>query len=129
MKYLRRIFERLTDDEYYELKEECETYLAYLLDDEDFIIELNYSGLSWSLDIDIRKSKSADDDQFLWNDIKEQVIPLIELFRKDYFKYELENVVLYYADGTKREIENDEDLDKVHTLKFFKSEPIMSLKP
>ena len=34
MKYLRKIFERLTDDEYYELKEECETYLAYLLDDE-----------------------------------------------------------------------------------------------
>ena len=106
MKYLRRIFERLTDDEYYDLKEECETYLAYLLDDE---FEVDMSGIPYKsnlnsipsllFDIDIRKSDTADDDQFLWNDVKDQVIPLIELFRKGHFKYSLEKVILYFADG------------------------------
>lgn len=120
MKYLRRIFERLTDDEYYDLKEECETYLAYLLD-EDFIIEMsrirNRIRLM-DIDIDIRKSESVDDDQFLWVDVKDHVIPLIELFRKGHFKYELEKVILYFADGSKSEIRNDEDLDKVQTSGF-----------
>jgi hypothetical protein len=129
MKYLRRIFEkRLTEDEILELREECETYLAYLLDDGEFEIDFAYGNvLSSFLDIDIRKNEVADDDQFLWNHVKDQVIPLIELFRKGHFKYNLEKVVLYYADGAKREIRNDEDLDKVHTLKLFQSEPIICL--
>jgi len=113
MKYLRKIFERLTDDEYYELKEECETYLAYLLDDE-FEVDMVYV----DNDIDIRKSESADDDQFLWDDVKDHVIPLIELFRKGHFKYKLEKVILYFADGSKSEIRNDDDLDKVQTSGF-----------
>ena len=120
MKYLRRIFERLTDDEYYDLKEECETYLAYLLD-EDFIIEMSRIRTRirlMDIDIDIRKSESVDDDQFLWVDVKDHVIPLIELFRKGHFKYELEKVILYFADGSKSEIRNDEDLDKVQTSGF-----------
>ena len=120
MKYLKRIFESLTEDEIIELREECETYLAYLLD-EDFIIEVsrirNRIRLM-DIDIDIRKSESADDDQFLWDDVKDHVIPLIELFRKGHFKYELENVILYFADGSKSEIRNDEDLDKVQTSGF-----------
>ena len=115
MKYLRRIFESLTEDEIIELREECETYLAYLLD-EDFIIEMsrirNRIRLM-DIDIDIRKSESADDDQFLWDDVKDHVIPLIELFRKGHFKYKLEKVILYFADGSKSEIRNDEDLDKI----------------
>lgn len=113
MKYLRRIFERLTDEEYYELREECETYLAYLLDD-DFEVDMVYV----DNDIDIRKSESADDDQFLWDDVKDHVIPLIELFRKGHFKYKLEKVILYFADGSKSEIRNDDDLDKVQTSGF-----------
>ena len=117
MKYLRRIFERLTDEEYYELKEECETYLAYLLDDE-FEVDMSYA----DNDIDIRKSELADDDQFLWDDVKDHVIPLIELFRKDYFKYRLEKVILYFADGGKREIRNDEDLDKVQAYTGVEAE-------
>ena len=116
MKYLRRIFERLTDDEIIELREECETYLAYLLD-EDFIIEMMPDQAHrirlMDMDIDIRKSESADDDQFLWDDVKDHVIPLIELFRKGHFKYKLEKVILYFADGSKSEIRNDEDLDKI----------------
>ena len=116
MKYLRRIFERLTDDEIIELREECETYLAYLLD-EDFIIEMMPDQAHrirlMDMDIDIRKSESADDDQFLWDDVKDHVIPLIELFRKGRFKYKLEKVILYFADGSKSEIRNDEDLDKI----------------
>ena len=120
MKYLKRIFESLTEDEIIELREECETYLAYLLD-EDFIIEVsrirNRIRLM-DIDIDIRKSESADDDQFLWDDVKDHVIPLIELFRKGHFKYELEKVILYFADGSKSEIRNDEDLDKVQTSGF-----------
>ena len=123
MKYLRRIFESLTEDEIHELREECETYLAYLLDDEDFRIEMIPDGYRASnIDIDIRKSESADDDQFLWNQVKDQVIPLIELFRKDYFKYKLEKVILYFADGGKREIRNDEDLDKVQTYTGVEAE-------
>ena len=120
MKYLKRIFESLTEDEIIELREECETYLAYLLD-EDFIIEMsrirNRIRLM-DIDIDIRKSESADDDQFLWDDVKDHVIPLIELFRKGHFKYKLEKVILYFADGSKSEIRNDEDLDKVQTSGF-----------
>lgn len=120
MKYLRRIFEkRLTEDEVLELREECETYLAYLLDDGEFEIDFAYGNvLSSFLDIDIRKNEVADDDQFLWNHVKDQVIPLIELFRKGYFKYKLEKVVLYFADGSKSEIRNDDDLDKVQTSGF-----------
>jgi hypothetical protein len=120
MKYLRRIFEkRLTEDEILELKEDCETYLAYLLDDGEFDIDFLYGNvLSSFLDIDIRKNEVADDDQFLWNHVKDQVIPLIELFRKGYFKYKLEKVILYFADGSKSEIRNDEDLDKVQTSGF-----------
>jgi hypothetical protein len=120
MKYLRRIFEkRLTEDEILELREDCETYLAYLLDDGEFDIDFLYSNvLSSFLDIDIRKNEVADDDQFLWNHVKDQVIPLIELFRKGYFKYKLEKVILYFADGSKSEIRNDEDLDKVQTSGF-----------
>lgn len=116
MKYLRRIFESLTEDEIIELREECETYLAYLLD-EDFIIEMMPDQAHrirlMDMDIDIRKSESADDDQFLWDDVKDHVIPLIELFRKGRFKYKLEKVILYFADGSKSEIRNDEDLDKI----------------
>jgi hypothetical protein len=116
MKYLRSIFERLTDDEYYELKEECETYLAYLLDDD---FEVDMSKELWNngaelFDIDIRN----DNDRFLWDDVKDQVIPLIELFRKGHFKYKLEKVILYFVHGAKREIRNDEDLDKVQTSGF-----------
>ena len=116
MKYLKRIFESLTEDEIIELREECETYLAYLLD-EDFIIEMMPDQAHrirlMDMDIDIRKSESADDDQFLWDDVKDHVIPLIELFRKGHFKYKLEKVILYFADGSKSEIRNDEDLDKI----------------
>ena len=119
MKYLRRIFERLTDEEYYELKEECETYLAYLLDDDFEVDMLDVPSLLF--DIDIRKSEAADDDQFLWDDVKDHVIPLIELFRKGHFKYKLEKVVLYFADGGRREIRNDEDLDKVQVVKPHKN--------
>jgi hypothetical protein len=120
MKYLRRIFEkRLTEDEILELREDCETYLAYLLDDGEFDIDFLYGNvLSSFLDIDIRKNEVADDDQFLWNHVKDQVIPLIELFRKGYFKYKLEKVILYFADGSKSEIRNDKDLDKVQTSGF-----------
>ena len=117
MKYLRRIFERLTDDEYYDLKEECETYLAYLLDD-DFEVDMPDAMPDRFFDIDIRKNEVprpyiADDDQFLWDDVKDHVIPLIELFRKGHFKYKLEKVILYFADGGIRQIRNDEDLDKI----------------
>ena len=122
MKYLKRIFESLTEDEIIELREECETYLAYLLD-EDFIIEMMPDQAHrirlMDMDIDIRKSESADDDQFLWDDVKDHVIPLIELFRKGHFKYKLEKVILYFADGSKSdycgptEIRNYEDLDKI----------------
>jgi hypothetical protein len=117
MKYLRRIFEkRLTEDEILELREDCETYLAYLLDDD---FEVDMSKELWNngaelFDIDIRN----DNDRFLWDDVKDQVIPLIELFRKGYFKYKLEKVILYFADGSKSEIRNDEDLDKVQTSGF-----------
>jgi hypothetical protein len=126
MKYLKRIFESLTEDQILELKEECETYLAYLLDDEDFRIELipdsRIASLASYMDIDIRKSESANDDQFLWDDVKDQVIPLIELFRKDYFKYRSEKVILYFSDGGRREIRNDEDLDKVQTYTGVEAE-------
>ena len=115
MRYLKRIFERLTDDEYYELKEECETYLAYLLDNGEFEVDIIYDEypLLKFFDIDIRKSELANDDEFIWNDVKDQVIPLIELFRKGHFKHKLEKVILYLAHGGKLEIKNDEDLDKV----------------
>lgn len=126
MKYLKRIFESLTEDEIIELREECETYLAYLLDDEDFRIELipdsRIASLASYIDIDIRKSESANDDQFLWDDVKDQVIPLIELFRKDYFKYRSEKLILYFADGGRSEIRNDEDLDKVKTYTGVEAE-------
>lgn len=109
MKYLKKIFESLTDDEYFRLREECEAYLAYLLD-EDFEVDtsewmkLNQRISQLKLfDIDIRKIKSATKDQFLWGDVKDHFIPLIELFKSGHFKYSLKEVVFYYKNGDRRE--------------------------
>ena len=38
MKYLRRIFEEVNQNEYEQLKDFCEMYLAYLLDDDNILI-------------------------------------------------------------------------------------------
>lgn len=100
MKYLKKIFERLTDDEYSKLREECEGYLAYLLD-EDFEVDLSEGDISYiHLDVDIRKLKAS---YFLWNDVKDHIIPLIELFKNGHFKYSLSAVVFYYINGDIRE--------------------------
>lgn len=123
MKYLRKIFENFSDNELKELKETCEEYLAYLLD-EDFSISIDDGTLRRSfkstyqqdyLDIDILPPKTGkysqddwNDDEvpeggLSWSDVKEQVIPLISLFKRGNFDYKLISVVFFFYDYAEKE--------------------------
>lgn len=47
MKYLKRIFEEVNRDEAVELKDFCEMYLAYLLDDSDWQIAITMKTMTY----------------------------------------------------------------------------------
>jgi len=111
MKYLRSIFERLTDDEYYELKEECETYLAYgpepkfesneqqiealkdlcdtnlaYLKDDNFVVRVVPSRPdSFYIFIGLDGfNQSGERDYFSWLSVKDHVIPFFHYLMKDF---------------------------------------------
>jgi hypothetical protein len=100
MKYLRRIFEEVNQNEYEQLKDFCEMYLAYLLDDGDWRIdiamrtqvhtgfydciiwrryEMNADGSQW---VDHTVSRSYPNTN--WDDISDYFIPFFKVLTDNY---------------------------------------------
>jgi len=85
MRYLKRIFEndlynQVDSDE---LKDFCETYLAYLLDDTSFKLEVIESARWDSYLIWLGKSRQ-EKGSFKWNDIKDYYIPFVTMLSREY---------------------------------------------
>jgi hypothetical protein len=79
MKHLRRFDESLKD----ELQDFCETYLAYLID-EDFKIRISkFEGDDYH-QIMLGTSEPRN---FLWSEVKDQVLPFLHFLFKDYELY------------------------------------------
>ena len=106
MIYLRRFNEKLSDDFISELKEFCETHLAYLLD-EDFSIGyrvLNNSGRNDihipSIEIVIRSTRVnpvfKNIYPFYWEDVSNHIIPFIHFLN---MKYCITQRTSYYGTG------------------------------
>ena len=70
------------------IKDFCERYLAYLLDDEDYSIDLTVprrGGTSyWTNSEGPRITISKKGDLIRWNTIKDQVIPFLTILNKEY---------------------------------------------
>lgn len=89
MKYLKKIFESLDKDE---LKDFCETNLAYLLDDPDF--EIRISDTDWkkpSRFVSVILCKTVDlgsgqvmRTNFEWGEVKDHVVPFVIQLHKNY---------------------------------------------
>ena len=106
MKHLRRFNEKLSDNFISELKEFCETHLAYLLD-EDFSIGyrvLNNSGRNDihipSIEIVIRSTRVnpvfKNIYPFYWEDVSNHIIPFIHFLN---MKYCITQKTSYYGTG------------------------------
>ena len=105
MIHLRRFNEKLSDDFISELKEFCETHLAYLLD-EDFSIGyriLNNSGRNDihvpSIEIVIRstsKNPMKNSLPFRWDEVSNHIIPFIHFLN---MKYCITQKTSYYGTG------------------------------
>jgi hypothetical protein len=114
MKHLKKFNEKLSDDFISELKEFCETHLAYLLD-EDFSIGyrmFNNSGRTDihipSIEIVIRSTKTNTDSYpgairklmpFSWEDVSNHIIPFIHFLN---IKYCITQKTSYYGTGIVR---------------------------
>lgn len=94
MKYLRRIFEEVNRDEYEELKDFCEMYLAYLLDEGDWRIDIAmrtsvypntgyYDCMIWR-----RYETNADGSNSYpnatWDDVSDHFIPFFKVLIDNY---------------------------------------------
>lgn len=87
MRYLKRIFEQdlYNQVDEVELRDFCETYLAYLLDDSSFKLEVIESFVNHSYIIWI--SKHLEDRlarPFKWDDIKDYYIPFVTMLSREY---------------------------------------------
>ena len=94
MKYLRRIFEEVNQNEYEQLKDFCEMYLAYLLDDGDWRIDIAmrtsvypntgyYDCMIWR-----RYETNADGSHSYpnatWDDVSDYFIPFFKVLIDNY---------------------------------------------
>ena len=108
MKYIKlfEAFDRLSRDQKAELQDYCETNLAYLID-EGFRIRIGQNLVMNSEDhnkisIQITKKDSADTsdidrEDFLWKDVKDQLIPFVLRLEKI---YDIEKVRFLTEDGS-----------------------------
>ena len=94
MKYLRRIFEEVNRDEYVELKDFCEMYLAYLLDDGDWHIDITmrtsvypntgyYDCMIWRR-LETQADGSHSYPNSTWDDISDRFIPFFKVLTDNY---------------------------------------------
>jgi hypothetical protein len=94
MKYLKRIFEEVNQNEYEQLKDFCEMYLAYLLDEGDWKIDIAmrtqvypntgyYDCMIWR-----RYETNADGShsypRATWDDISDYFIPFFKVLTDNY---------------------------------------------
>jgi hypothetical protein len=94
MKYLRKIFEEVNRDEYEQLKDFCEMYLAYLLDDGNWRIDIAmrtsvypntgyYDCMIWR-----RYETNADGSHSYpnatWDDVSDYFIPFFKVLIDNY---------------------------------------------
>jgi hypothetical protein len=87
MRYLKRIFESdlYNQVDEVELRDFCETYLAYLLDDTSFKIKvigslINDSYIIWlSKHLEARRARP-----FKWDEIKDSYIPFVTILSRNY---------------------------------------------
>jgi len=106
MKHLKMFKESLDDYEVDELKDFCETNLAYLMDDGFHISCDDNQYLHLSLPGKSRTAYGTAKDEFYWNDIKDHFIPFLQLLSR---RYELKQfgdrpsdyVVLFQGDRNK----------------------------
>lgn len=83
MKHLRVFNESLNEDEVEELKDFCETSLAYLLDEGfEVVFESRWEMSEIVKYVTLRK----EDDLFNWDSVKDHYIPFLQVLEK---KYEL----------------------------------------
>ena len=109
MKHLKKFNESLQPVEVDELKDFCETYLAYLLD-EGFVVDIKsahrdlygnvittsslpagvkvdyfmtYIGMAYTICLSIPKD-SYSNERFNWSDIKDSFIPFLQLLSRRY---------------------------------------------
>jgi hypothetical protein len=86
MKYLKRIFENdlynQVDD--VELRDFSETYLAYLLDDTSFKIEVIDTEKWDSYIIWLGKTLNPRIQPFRWDEIKDYYIPFVTMLSREY---------------------------------------------
>jgi hypothetical protein len=94
MKYLKIIFEEVNRNEYEELKDFCEMYLAYLLDDSDWQIDISmitqvyphtghYDVLIWRKYV-INPDGSHTYPNVVWDDISDHFIPFFKVLTNNY---------------------------------------------
>jgi hypothetical protein len=94
MKYLRRIFEEVNRDEYEQLKDFCEMYLAYLLDDGDWHIDITmrtsvypntgyYDCMIWRR-LETQADGSHSYPNSTWDDISDRFIPFFKVLTDNY---------------------------------------------
>jgi hypothetical protein len=104
MKYLRRIFEEVNRDEYEQLKDFCEMYLAYLLDDGDWHIDITmrtsvypntgyYDCMIWRR-LETQADGSHSYPNSTWDDISDRFIPFFKVLTDN---YELVPTQYWYA--------------------------------
>jgi hypothetical protein len=86
MKYLKKIFESdlYNQVDEVELKDFCETYLAYLLDDTSFKIEVIDTEKWNSYIIWLGKILNPRIQPFKWDDIKDYYIPFVTMLSREY---------------------------------------------
>lgn len=126
MKYLK-IFEDYENNNTKSLddvQEFCNLNLSYLLDDDFKIITNNVEHQEYN-DIHINISK-LDDSKFTWNDVKDYIIPFIEIIDN---KYHLENNIVFIdieydiIIHTIDEVLNDDVLNETFLSKISMSIP------
>ena len=84
MKHLRKFNEGLNDNEVDELKDFCETSLAYLLD-EGYQVDINeYKAPRDEWNDGFVVDLILPNDNFLWNDVKDYYIPFLQLLSRRY---------------------------------------------
>jgi hypothetical protein len=86
MKYLKKIFENdlYSQVDSDELQDFCETYLAYLLDDTSFKIEVIDAEKWNSYIIWLGKTLNPRIQPFKWDDIKDYYIPFVTMLSREY---------------------------------------------
>jgi len=96
MKYLRRFDEGVDKDRLFQLKDFCEGYLAYLIDD-GFMIEVKDSYFDrrdpWSTNKELKGNYQNNeaiiiikhtDSFFKWDSVSDSILPFLQMLSKQY---------------------------------------------